>query len=65
MENRSFAAHALHVTTQTSFGVLITGLLDIAVLDNIEISDSTITKEIGGSRGRTADLCVSGGEVRT
>ena len=32
MDNRSFAAHALHVTTQTFFGVLIAGLLDIAVL---------------------------------
>ena len=32
MENRSFAAHALHVTTQMFFGLLISGILYLAVL---------------------------------
>lgn len=32
MDNRSFAAHALHVVTQLFFGVVISGLLTLAVL---------------------------------
>ena len=32
MGNRSFAAHALHVTTQMFFGLLISGILYLAVL---------------------------------
>ena len=32
MNNRPFAAHALHVVTQLFFGLLITGILNIAVL---------------------------------
>ena len=32
MDNRSFAAHALHVVTQLFFGLLISGLLTIAVM---------------------------------
>ena len=32
MDNRSFAAHALHVVTQLFFGVVISGLLTIAVM---------------------------------
>ena len=32
MDNRSFAAHALHVVTQMFFGLLISGLLYMAVL---------------------------------
>ena len=31
MDNRSFAAHALHVVTQMFFGMLITGILNMAV----------------------------------
>ena len=32
MDNRSFAAHALHVATQMFFGLLISGILNIAVI---------------------------------
>ena len=32
MDNRSFAAHALHVVTQLFFGLLITGILNVAVV---------------------------------
>lgn len=32
MENRTFAGHALHVVTQMFFGLLITGIFNIAVL---------------------------------
>lgn len=32
MENRPFAAHALHVVTQMFFGLLITGILNMAVM---------------------------------
>ena len=32
MNNRSFAAHALHVVTQLFFGLLVTGILTLAVL---------------------------------
>lgn len=32
MDNKSFAAHALHVVTQLFFGVVISGLLTLAVL---------------------------------
>ena len=32
MDNRSFASHALHVVTQLFFGVVISGLLTLAVL---------------------------------
>ena len=32
MDNRSFAAHALHVATQMFFGLLITGILNMAVM---------------------------------
>ena len=32
MDNRSFAAHALHVITQMFFGLLITGILNLAVM---------------------------------
>lgn len=32
MDNRSFAAHALHVVTQLFFGLLVTGILNGAVL---------------------------------
>ena len=32
MNNRPFAAHALHVVTQLFFGLLITGILNLAVL---------------------------------
>ena len=32
MDNRPFAAHALHVVTQLFFGLLITGLLHLAVM---------------------------------
>lgn len=32
MENRPFAAHALHVATQMFFGLLITGILNLAVM---------------------------------
>lgn len=32
MDNRSFAAHALHVGTQLFFGLLITGILNMAVI---------------------------------
>ena len=32
MDNRPFAAHALHVVTQLFFGLLITGILNMAVL---------------------------------
>ena len=32
MDNRPFAAHALHVVTQMFFGLLITGILNIAVM---------------------------------
>ena len=32
MDNRSFAAHALHVVTQLFFGLLITGILNLAVM---------------------------------
>ena len=32
MDNRPFAAHALHVTTQLFFGLLITGILNLAVM---------------------------------
>ncbi len=32
MDNRNFAAHALHVVTQLFFGVVISGLLTIAVM---------------------------------
>lgn len=32
MDNRSFAAHALHVVTQLFFGLLITGILNLAVI---------------------------------
>ncbi|SEW14908.1 protein of unknown function [Prevotella sp. khp7] len=32
LDNRSFAAHALHVVTQMFFGLLITGILDMAVM---------------------------------
>ena len=33
MDNRSFAAHALHVVTMLFFGVVISGLLTLAVID--------------------------------
>ena len=32
LDNRSFAAHALHVVTQMFFGLLITGILNMAVM---------------------------------
>jgi hypothetical protein len=32
LDNRSFAAHALHVVTQMFFGLLITGILNMAVI---------------------------------
>ncbi|MBP5410118.1 MAG: DUF4153 domain-containing protein [Prevotella sp.] len=32
MDNRPFAAHALHVVTQMFFGLLITGILNLAVM---------------------------------
>ena len=32
MDNRPFAAHALHVVTQVFFGLLITGILNLAVI---------------------------------
>ena len=32
LDNRSFAAHALHVVTQMFFGLLITGILNLAVV---------------------------------
>ena len=32
MDNRPFAAHALHVATQLFFGLLITGILNLAVM---------------------------------
>ena len=32
LDNRSFAAHALHVVTQMFFGMLITGILNLAVV---------------------------------
>ena len=32
MDNRPFAAHALHVVTQLFFGLLITGILNLAVM---------------------------------
>ena len=32
MDNRPFAAHALHVVTQLFFGLLITGILNIAII---------------------------------
>ena len=32
MDNRPFAAHALHVVTQMFFGLLITGILNLAVI---------------------------------
>ena len=32
MDNRSFAAHALHVATQMFFGLLISGILNLAVI---------------------------------
>ena len=32
MDNRSFAAHALHVATQMFFGLLISGILNLAVM---------------------------------
>ena len=32
LDNRSFAAHALHVITQMFFGLLITGILNLAVI---------------------------------
>ena len=32
LDNRSFAAHALHVATQLFFGLLITGILNLAVI---------------------------------
>lgn len=32
MDNRSFAAHALHVTAQMFFGLLVTGIFNIAVI---------------------------------
>ena len=32
MDNRSFAAHALHVATQMFFGLLISGILNMAVM---------------------------------
>lgn len=32
LDNRSFAAHALHVVTQMFFGLLITGILNLAVM---------------------------------
>ena len=32
LDNRSFAAHALHVVTQLFFGLLISGILSLAVL---------------------------------
>ena len=32
LDNRSFAAHALHVVTQMFFGMLISGILNIAVM---------------------------------
>ena len=32
LDNRSFAAHALHVVTQMFFGLLITGILNLAIV---------------------------------
>ena len=32
LDNRSFAAHALHIATQMFFGLLITGILNLAVV---------------------------------
>lgn len=32
MDNRSFASHALHVTTQMFFGLLVTGIFNVAVI---------------------------------
>ena len=32
MDNRSFAAHALHIATQMFFGLLVTGILNLAVV---------------------------------